>query len=868
MRAENHCECIIRVGLHYKSFATLAFFHLWAGSCLVPFVPSLAAIPPAVAAVPSSDAAKVIRSLFEADVCWNLGQRERAREIYRKADPSGICPPSLVSAYMAARGGGERLYLEMEAARNGEMSTLRSALNRLYLERMDPYADPQAALELYAQAKEANPEGTFEHEEAIVELLKMAAAPGAFNTEAFVEKHVPYDAIPDHSGENDPEPYLLWDLAEKAAVEGSSGKPDPELVLQLAARGTGELSERLSAVRAAFENWNHGQPGRFTCLEHLSSQKGVRHAVRRMLADWEREQKQRADALLSRAGSVQFEALLKQALQSAEELAIEKSKYLHFNNRYSREWQYTFFLRWEVEKSLRLVDSVFSGLDPRVSTSSSRSPKPFQQWRVAAESEVPAHLVEDGLTEGNGPCTAFSETDELIEVLHAAGSCSESLAKVFAQISASVPADEWQTWVLARLLPELDGSVRVLERWDPGQAKMRSKEKTASLAPGEYGGVKVKQAEEQIAQDLTSLRGGLSASQTALFDSMKDAAFAWFKERSSLADGADREAASLDFTRAAQQTWLQEMEPILAGYMPSRVIPCSLVDPVLNVQSRVSREASSKPSKNEDKEADAWLEYRNRAGRFLATLSPGLSEEDWKGWLSEKRILELPSSAFAYTEEERERFEDEKHFEMEAEFKARFKRLETVFKDPRSMELNLEGTQGLVSSQDGRLRIVSWDTNSGGSGHVYYAMAQFRSHDGQIGHSVFAGPDGVETTTVAIGGEVEKIDTIATNAGETVYLVWSSKKGSAHRWIDTVTAVRLGGGCIEPMPIFQTKKSLLSDISIEYGGEAADTGAVLRLVRTKKNTLLVPIISDRYEFSGKFFKYVFDGARFVFSGMQ
>jgi hypothetical protein len=30
----------------------------------------------------------------------------------------------------------------------------------------------------------------------------------------------------------------------------------------------------------------------------------------------------------------------------------------------------------------------------------------------------------------------------------------------------------------------------------------------------------------------------------------------------------------------------------------------------------------------------------------------------------------------------------------------------------------------------------------------------------------------------------------------------------------------------------------------------------------------VPIISDRYDFSGKFFKYVFDGKWFVYSGVE
>jgi hypothetical protein len=855
------------MGFHNKTLATLACVHLLMGGGLIPLFRAQAAKPPRVAAKPGGDAAKVARSVFEGDVWRNLGSTERAREMYEKADPSGTCHPGLVSAYMATRGGAERLYLEMEAARHGNLDALRLALDRLYLKRTDPYAEPQAALDLYLHAKTANPRGTFEHEEAIAELLKMAAAPGAFDMRRFLEKHVPSDTGLGQSGEDEREPYLLWDLAERASVEGFLGKPDPELLLQLAARGTGELSERLSAVRAAFENWKHKQPGRFSCLAHLSSKQGVRHAVRRMLKDWEQDQKQRADALLSRSGGEHVGALLKQALVTARELAEVKSKYLHFHNLYPHEWQYTFFLLWDVERSLRLVDSVFSGLKPVVPLPPSQSLGSFRQWREAAESEVPAHLLEDGLPEGAGPCLAFSETDELNEVLLAAESCSEQLAKAFAQIHPGVSAEEWYSWLLTGVQREFDGSVPALERWIPAGTATGSPGE-ASLATGAQGGTLAPPTGDPKEQNLTSLRSRLNATETALFDSMRDAADAWFKRRASLATGQDGGAVFRDFTRAAQQTLLHELEPLVAGYVPSRVIPCRLLETLLDVQWKASHNPLSTGLEKGKDEAEAWREYRNRAGRFLAALSPVFSEEDWMGWLSEKRLLELPSSAFAYTEEERKRSQDQKYFAKEAESEADFRRIEAVIKDPRSMDLNLEGTQGLISSADGRLRIVSWDTDTGGSGHIYCAMAQFRSSDGRIGHAVFSGPDGVETTNVAIGGEVGKIDTLVTQKGETVYLVWSSQKGSTHRWTDRVAAVRLEGGRMERMPFFQTKRSLLSDISIEYGGEVADAGATLRLVGTKDHTLLVPVISDRYEFSGKFFRYVFDGMRFVFSGMQ
>ena len=449
---------------------------------------------------------EVVRLLFEADVLQKLEAFEQARALYRKADSSGSCPEQLVAAYVASSGQGERLFLDMEAARKGDMRALRASLDRLYLDRRDSFGDPSLALELFNAAKKANPKGSIEGEAEVAELLKMAVASGPFDMEAFLNSDNLADwrqrAAASPESEGGPS-FFLWELAEEASVGGRFGRPDPQLALQLAARAAGSLGERLSAVRAAHANWNGNATAKFEYRKHL---------------------------------------------------------------------------------------------------------------------------------------------------------------------------------------PSLEGA---------------------------------QQAE------------------------------------------------------------------------------------------------------------------KDRAGR-----------SEWE-----------------YHRELKER-----------EFEARYKRTEAVFKDPRALNVNLNAAPGVVSSEDGRLRIISWDTELGGTMHLYCTMAQFKSPDGRAGFALLGYPGEWENADLGklppVSSLVGKIDTITTGAKESVYLVWSQGQGSTRGFGECVAAVTLKNGKVEKAPFFKTKRALLSDIQFAY--TVSDDGDSPSFQFKKENgpTLLVPIISDRDDFSGKFFKYVFDGKWFVYSGVE
>lgn len=435
---------------------------------------------------------EVLRILFAADVLEQLGDSERARGLYQKADPSGKCPERLVSAFLGCSGYGEALFLEMEAARKGDMSALRSALNRLFLGESTRRGDPSLALELYETAKKANPKGSLPGEAEIVEFLKMAVAAGPFDLQAFLTQH--------HLSEE--EPYFLWKLAEEASVGGRFGKPDPQLVLQLVVRAAGNLSECLSAARAAHTNWANKGDTKFEYRAHLS--------------------------------------------------------------------------------------------------------------------------------------------------------------------------------------PEV----------------------TAELA-----------------------------------------------------------------------------------------------------------------KKSEAEKQDRGLDLEAREQRF----------------------------------------------------ESEFKRLEAVFKNPRVLEVDLRDVSGVICSEDGKLRIASWDTDTGGTMHLYCSMAQFKSPNGRAGYALLDHPDqidgGGETKSV-IFGQVSKIDTIVTNSKDTVYLVWTAGRASSRAFSECVTAFTLKNAKIERFPFFKTKRELLSEIQFGWNDSGDEERPAFKYSQSNGYTLLVPIISDRGDFSGKHFKYVFDGKQFAYGGVQ
>ena len=429
---------------------------------------SLAAGPPVLKA--PDDA--VSRLLLEGDVLCKLGADRAAQaQPYQKADPSGKCPEDLLAIYHATQGGAEELYKQMQGARNGDMSALASALGTLFFERNDGCAAPDLAYDLYRTAKKANSRGTFPGEKEASELLKMAAAAGRMDLEAFLKVH-------DISREKAAKPYFLWVLAEEASIGGRFGDPDAALVLQLISKGVALPEERASAIRWAYANWAGNRQGEFEMDDHTSFLGGglSLYAAVGLPESWAENQKARCVSLLERAKQRMIEPLGEAALNAAYKLAAAKSKNLYLPQEDTASLTAAVFFRSQFEQSLRLLEAVFSGFKPKSSKFDAHSMDSFKKWNAAAALKIPAHLEMAGRENHQGVCLAFSDPEELRKVLQGCEAFVEQCASVFKKVSPDVTLETWQSFLVAHVQRDLGEEARALERWDETQSTISANE--------------------------------------------------------------------------------------------------------------------------------------------------------------------------------------------------------------------------------------------------------------------------------------------------------------------------------------------------------------------------------------------------------
>jgi hypothetical protein len=1119
--------------LHFKPLGSVFFLCLSAAGGLLFPGSILAADAPAPAAGASSNRGtdNVARLLFEADVYFNLGEEERARELYDKADSSGKCPEELVAAYQATRGSAEELYKQMQAARNGDMPALAAALGALFYERKDGYAAPDVAFDLYRVAKNANPTGTFQGEAEAAELLKMATAAGPLDLEAFLKTH-------EISGEKAALPYALWELAQEASIGGRFGVANAGLVLQLISRGGALAQERASAIRWAHANWTGASPREFDMDDHTSFRGGKLslHAVG-LPRSWEDDLKKRCVSLLDQSKQRQIEPLVDSALNVAYRLAVVKTMNLYLPEDDTAGWKALAFFRWQVEQSLRLFEAVFSGFKPKLPKSEANSMESFKRWCAAAALKVPAHLEKSERVNFRGVCLAFSDPEEFRKVLQSCEAFVEEWASVFKKVSPDVAQETWQSFLVEYVQRDLGEEARALERWDNTHSKISENEEkvsevlkvvdpserslgkesqeqaktraavreldnedpeetiaaarkgdavaaqwgidyllktrprdalvlhraakkanpsakiivegiwgaeledalklVADLKPFELSAFlkkhkidldtldlwslardaaagrrfrgegadltlqlvlraprnnpevhsepsnyfkavrdaynlwkqpsgrsfdpvayrcgcdkceiwngnrkiaelnaaiemsstktktfpeaveleeelsrverEVRLAERRVSnaerysiieaelkarkEDLRVLQNGFSSTQKELFEAAREAANEWIGWRSIISDGDDGgirgDMKHADFQHQGQKQWLKDMEPLLAGYVPSIVYPWVWAQEMVDDLTRKSLDTEDDAVRPENRkgEASAWAEYRDHAARFLFSISPTLSENDWKGWLCQVRRVSaresqtapqlLTGSIIDSVKEEEEKSASGEHSvearreRKEQSFEAEFKRIESVLKNPRTFEVDLTGVRMAKVSQDGRLRVLSWNTDTGGTAQSHCSMAQYKAPGFGVESVLLEHPDTEGGPDFRVYGHVDQIDTLVTSRGETVYLLWTSARTATTRSAESVFAVSWNQGRLKNIPFFKTKKSLLQSIvcesSFEQVAQKETPPEFVRPTEGNGYTLLVPIISDNYQFSGKFFEYVFDGELFVFKAVR
>lgn len=239
-----------------------------------------------------------------AKVLFEDQKGEEAKVLWEQAAKAGSAEAHFQLAYCFSIPRDEYREHMVYAARRGHAEALDHALDDL-LFRADSLrrAKPKEALTLYRAAKAVNPALELYHECNTVAVLEMCAELPPFDVDDFLQKY----GVKEEEGQWD---YGVWKLAEEASCGGRFGKPDPELVFQLVARGGGVPAELEYAVLDFHAAWKAGTNRVFTIDEYITSGAGAGFCANRERRRVEKELCERLEKLKKRLDGVADELLV------------------------------------------------------------------------------------------------------------------------------------------------------------------------------------------------------------------------------------------------------------------------------------------------------------------------------------------------------------------------------------------------------------------------------------------------------------------------------------------------------------------------------------------------------------------------------
>ena len=241
------------------------------------------------AVVTGSFAQGVEELLTQANKYFISNKTDAARELYLKAAAMGSAEAHYQLASRFSLPMKEKVYHYSAAARSGHEAALRIALATLLFEADSlTNTDPQGALNLYYEAKKANPKvSLWGDDERTVRVMKMCIEPKGFNGREFIRK---YKIEEKEMKRGNFEEYYIWELAEEASRGGRFGRPDPQLVLNLVIRGGNVPMEFISAVEETYGNWKEGTARKFDICKHVTSGNGANYCAIREIDEAEEKE--------------------------------------------------------------------------------------------------------------------------------------------------------------------------------------------------------------------------------------------------------------------------------------------------------------------------------------------------------------------------------------------------------------------------------------------------------------------------------------------------------------------------------------------------------------------------------------------------
>lgn len=177
-------------------------------------------------------------------------------------------------------------------------------------------------------------------------------------------------------------------------------------------------------------------------------------------------------------------------------------------------------------------------------------------------------------------------------------------------------------------------------------------------------------------------------------------------------------------------------------------------------------------------------------------------------------------------------------------------------------KLQKENALKMATSADKKLRVYSWDNNSGGTMRFFNQIYQFNANGNITVNESLASNDAQ--------AYFSKIYTVQNKNNESIYLVISNSILSSKYSVQHINAYKIGSENLQSAAVFKTKTNTLDKISVEYDffSVVDRPERPVELITFENNTLKIALVDDKQNVTSKNLIYEWNGDVFVYKGVK
>lgn len=177
-------------------------------------------------------------------------------------------------------------------------------------------------------------------------------------------------------------------------------------------------------------------------------------------------------------------------------------------------------------------------------------------------------------------------------------------------------------------------------------------------------------------------------------------------------------------------------------------------------------------------------------------------------------------------------------------------------------KLQKENALKMATSADKKLRVYSWDNNSGGTMRFFNQIYQFDANGNITVNERLASNDSQ--------AYFSKIYTVQNKNNESIYLVISNSILSSKYSVQHINAYKIGTENLQNTAVFKTKTNTLDKISVEYDffSVVDRPERPVELITFENNTLKIALVDDKQNVTSKNLIYEWNGDVFLYKGVK